>query len=377
MTMKHMLALILGATLVLAAAAPVVAGVSETDALIQLLLQKGLITAEEAANLRAELAVQKQEEKDKQKEFQVTSSKPLRLAGYTQVRYRNDDTINDTFDIRRARIDLRGALGGGFDYRLQAELAGSSAKLLDATVGWRMNDAFKATAGQLKIPFSQENLASSNRLETINRSQVVEALVARGKDVIGNHNGRDIGVQAAGSFSLFKQQGFLDYAVGVFDGSGINTADTNEKKDLVGRLIVHPFKGLSVGGSFYTGRYTLSSAPTREDSRQRVGGELAYVNGPFLLKGEVIHGYDARVEKSGWYALGGYFVVAERLQAIVKYDTFDPDASRFKNETSITTLGCNWFFNKWAFLQLNYEVKDETGPEVSNNALTSQLTVQF
>ena len=373
--MKRILFLCVALTLLVAPC--LMAGVSETDALIELLVNKGIITAEEAASLRAELAVQKQEEREKQKEFEVAASKPLQLSGYAQVRYRDDETINDTFDVRRARLDLRGALGGGFDYRLQGDFAGSSAKLLDATAGWRLNGALKVTAGQFKIPFSQENLISSNKLETVNRSQVVEALVARGKDVIGNQNGRDVGVMAGGSLALLKREGLLDYAIGVFNGSGINTSDTNEKKDAVGRLVVHPLKGLSVGGAFYAGRSTIASAPTLEQFRQRVGGELAYVNGALLLKGEFIHGYDGRVEKQGWYALGGYFIVPREFQAIVKVDRFDPDARRTRNETIVTTAGFNWFFNRWSFLQVNYERKDEAGEELSNNALTGQLTVQF
>ena len=90
-----------------------------------------------------------------------------------------------------------------------------------------------------------ENLASSNKLEMIDRSQVVEALVARGKDVIGNQNGRDIGIQIGGGF--LKKNGIpvIEYRLGFFNGSGINLADTaNDAKDIVGRLVINPVKGL-------------------------------------------------------------------------------------------------------------------------------------
>ena len=359
------------------AGAAALAGVSETDALLQLLVQKGVLTTQDAAALRAEVAVQKQEEKDQQKEFQVVAARPIQITGYTQLRYRSDRTVTDTFDIRRARLRVRGGLGQGFDYMLQAEFAGSSAKLLDATLGWRLSDGFKLLAGQQKLPFSQENVQPDNALETINRSQVVESLAARSGDVIGNQNGRDIGVTAGGSFTLFKSPSGLEYGLGVFNGAGINASDNNERKDLVGRLVLHPFAGFSVGGSFYEGRYTLTSAPRRDDVRQRVGGEAAYVNGPFLFKGEYIHGYDARVEKDGWYALAGYTVIPDKIHAVLKYDTFDPDHNLSKNEENITTVGVNWIFNKSALMQLNYEIKDETGKEISNNAVTAQFQLQF
>ena len=34
-------------------------------------------------------------------------------------------------------------------------------------------------------------------------------------------------------------------------------------------------------------------------------------------------------------------------------------------------------FNKFALMQLNYEIKDETGKEISNNAVTAQFQLQF
>jgi phosphate-selective porin len=350
---------------------------SEVDALIQLLISKGLLTVDEAASLRADLAIQKQEEKDKQTQFPFVAGKAMQISGYTQVRYREDPTIADTFDIRRARLDIKGALGAGFDYRLQSEFAGSSAKVLDAAFGWTAGDELKLTAGQFLIPFSQENLRGNTKLETINRSQVVEALVARSKDVIGNHNGRDIGLQASGSFALFGTPGFLDYGVGIFNGAGMNTSDTNERKDFIGHVSVKPVEGFSFGGSVYSGRYTLASAPTRDDLRRRFGAEIAWEGGPFLVKGEYIRGNDGKVEKDGWYALAGWFVLPETIQAVAKYDTFDPNRRTDSNDTDVTTLGLNWYFRKWAFLQLGYEFKHESGRKVANDAATAQLTIQF
>ncbi len=350
---------------------------SDVDKLLELLVKKKVITADDAAEFRVELAVKKQEEKEKQKEFSVIAGKPIKISGYTQVRYRNDGTINDTFDIRRARLDIKGDITERFDYRFQADFAGSSAKLLDATAGYKVNPSLKLTAGQFKIPFSQENLISSPKLETINRSQVVEALVARGNDVIGNQNGRDIGLQASGGIIPKEDYNLVDYALGLFNGSGINTSDTNEQKDYAGRLVIHPLKDWSIGASYYAGKYTLTSVPATVNTRDRAGAEFAYVHDPISLKGEYIKGKDASTNKDGWYLQAGYFVISKKLQGVFKFDTFDPNTNISNNETNVYTLGGNWYFNKWAFLQVNYEIKDETGSEIDNNALTGQLTLQF
>lgn len=354
------------------------AGESDVDRLLNLLVEKGIVKQEDAAAFRADLAIKKQEEKEAQKEFTLIAGKPIKISGYTQLRYRHDRSGNDSFDIRRARVDLKGDITECFDYRTQVEFGGTSGPfLLDATIGYKLSPYVKLTAGQFKVPFSQENLTSSPKLETINRSQVVEALVARGSDVIGNQNGRDIGVQAQGSFLLKDGIGLFDYALAVVNGSGINKADTNEQKDFVARLVYHPAAGWSFGGNFYSGRYTLSSAPAKKDDRDRIGGEFAYVRDPISLKGEYIAGHDGSAKKSGWYVQAAYFAVPKKLQLVYKFDTFDSNTETADNEKNVHTLGANWYFNKWAFFQLDYEIKDERGKELRNNSLIGQLTLQF
>jgi hypothetical protein len=323
------------------------------------------------------LAVKKQEEKETQTVFNVVASKPIKFSGYTQVRYRQDRTLNnDGFDIRRVRLNFQGDITERFDYRTQAEFGAGSVKLLDAIIGYKVNPYLKLSVGQTFIPFSQENLISNTKLETINRSQVVEALAARSNDVIGDQNGRDIGVQASGSIFPKADYQLLDYAFGIFNGSGINSSDKNEQKDFVGRLVFHPLKDWSVGGSYYNG-YGSWGTPIRKNDRDRIGAEFAYVKEPISLRGEYIKGNDGATKKDGWYLQAGYFFIPKKFQGVFKFDRYDPNAETEENETDVYTLGGNWFFNKWAFLQVNYELKDEQGKEIDNNALVGQLTLQF
>ncbi len=379
----RILSLLVFSFLILTRVSP--AAESEADQLLNFLTERKVVTTVEAAGFRADLAVKKQSEKETQKEFLVIAGKMIKISGYTQARYLNDKSKNDAFDIRRARLDLKGDITERFDYRTQIDFGGGtsssttgataySTKLLDATIGYKVNSNLKLTAGQFKIPFSQENLTSSPKLETINRSQIVEALVARGTDVIGNQNGRDIGIQASGSI---LSNNLFDFAFGVFNGSGINTSDLNEQKDFIGRLVFHPLKAWSIGGSYYAGRYTLATAPTRKYDRDRVGAELAYTKGPISFKGEYIIGNDDATNKAGWYLQTGYFFVQSKFQGVFRFDTYDPNIKVYKDQKNVYTLGGNWYFNKWAFLQVNYELKDDLSKEIDNNALTSQFTLQF
>lgn len=355
---------------VLLAISQVVSALNVDELLLDRLVEKGIVSTEEAAGLRAETAIKTQEEKDLQKDFPVLAGKSVKFSGYTQARYRQDESISDTFDIRRVRLDFKSDVTERFDYRLQVDFAGISAKLLDATIGYKVNPAAKLLFGQFKVPFSQENLISSPKLETINRSQVVEALVARGKDVIGNQNGRDTGAQVGGTVDQF------DYAVGVFNGAGINAADGNERKELVLRVVYRPIDALSLGTSVYNGRYT-KSATEGAVVRNRTGFEFAYVVEPFSLKGEYIKGADNSTNKDGWYLQLTRFLAPKTLQGVLKYDVYDSDTGETKTESGVSTLGVNYFFNKAAFLQVNYELKSESGIQVANNALSAQLTLQF
>lgn len=365
---------------------------TELDKLINLLIEKGVITLEEAAKLRAELAIQKQTEKEKQKEFTIIAEKLIKLNGYAQFRYQalQEQGKIDGFDVRRARLTLRGDITPHFSYKLQSEFGGGSPKLIDADVGFEYNHHFKVNAGQFKIPFSQENLISSNKLDFINRSQVVEALVARGKDIIGNHNGRDLGVMASGSFWHKADNFIVDYALGWFNGSGINASDKDEQKDLVGRLIFHPVAGLALGGNFYAGG--ISNKLTQEYDRNRIGAEFSYDLPKLSFKGEYITGKDGAFDKTagkyilkkdggtnkaGWYLQAGYYLVPKVFQAVVRFDTFDPNMDQSENATNVYTIGINWLFNKWTKLQFNYELKDEEGKAIDNDALLAQLQIGF
>ena len=50
----------------------------------------------------------------------------------------------------------------------------------------------------------------------------------------------------------------MTYNLAIMNGQGINLKDKNNQKDIVGSLMVHPLKWLSVGGSLLKGRMRRS-----------------------------------------------------------------------------------------------------------------------
>ena len=352
-----------------------------TNDILNLLISNKTISQIQADSVRAEAALLQQQTDASRKSFFITATRQMQLTGYSQVRYQTfqESGKHNSFDIRRARVDLKGSVTPFFSYRLQADLV-DKPKIIDAYGEIKLADYFSLTAGQFKIPFSIENLTSSNKLEMIDRSQVVEAMVARSKDVIGNQNGRDIGIQAGGTFLKVKDIPVIEYRLGVFNGSGINVADTaNNEKDITGRLIFTPIKGLSFGGGFYKGwdKAIKPDVAGKSQTRNRFGAEFSYVLSRFSLKGEYIAGKDGKTSRAGWYVQSGYFVIPQKLQVLGKYDSYDPNTSISDNISTNYVIGANFNFNNWSRLQAFYTIRQEEGTAIKNNFLSVQYQIGF
>ena len=357
-----------------------------TDDVLNLLIQKNIVSQRDADSIRAEAAIAAQANLAKVKAFPVNAGKKISLAGYTQIRYQALEQTGaiDGFDIRRARVDLKGIISPYWGYRLQFDLAGTP-KLIDAYAELKVNDYLNITFGQAKIPFSLENLTSSTKLELIDRSQAVEALTARGKDVGGNQNGRDIGVLLGGTLLKWKDRPVVDYRLGVYNGSGINTTDKDEEKDYAARLIFYPVTGLAYSGAWYDGsRFvpevktgTVVTTPSKIVNRDRFGLDLSYDLKNFSLRSEYIYGKDDQTEREGYYVLGGYYLLQKKVQLVAKYDFYDADKAKVDDASTWVVLGANYNFNANAKLQVNYSIKQEEGTSIDNNFANVQLQIGF
>lgn len=292
--------------------------------------------------------------------------KAMTLSGYTDiygVTIRND---NDTAAIKLARMTLSGTMVKNLKYKVTVDLVKSPA-LFQAYVEYTPLKFAGLRAGQLQVPFSLESVTSSADLDTINRSRAVDNL-APGRD--NGSSGNDIGALAFGSWS------FIEYTAGFVNGAGYNKKDDNDRKDFTGRVVFHPFKGLSIGGSLYLGqKYVSAAEPTVK--RDREGLEAAFVWKGFSLKSEYIHAMDAALSRSGFYAQAASFVMPEKLQVVLKYDTYNPDRSVIDNLNRYYTFGANWFISGKTKIQVNYELHDPGAATKNYSAAYAQLQVAF
>jgi phosphate-selective porin OprO and OprP len=178
-----------------------------------------------------------------------------------------DAGVVDTFALRRIRPQLRGRVARRFEFFLNPDFAGGTLVLQDAYIDMRFSPAFIVRLGKGKTPFGLERLTSAGTLLFLERA-LPTALVPN----------RDVGVQVFGDI----RGGILSYAAGVLNGvadGGSSDVDTNDGKDLVGRIAIRPFgppagdpekqrpaNGLTIAIAGTTGNQTGALATIRTSS---------------------------------------------------------------------------------------------------------------
>jgi phosphate-selective porin OprO and OprP len=251
-------------------------------------------------------------------------------------------------------------------YKLQIEFAKTPA-ILDANIEYEFCKPAKIRVGQFLVPFSLENVTGTSDVDMINRAQPEEKLVP-GRD--NASQGRDVGIAVFGNYSI------VEYTVAIVNGPGINKSDTNSHKDLVGRVVVHPLKYLAVGGSLYKGKHS-AAAEEPLVTRDKAGLELALLIDRASLKAEYLYAKDDKLTRNGWYAQAGYFIMREKVQALVKCDMVDMNRVLSGDRVDRYTAGVNWFLSGRTKFQLNYELYKLESGKIDNKAILAMFQVAY
>ncbi len=382
------------------------------DDILNILTKKGTLTQQEADSIRRESATRLHRSEATADSFPLRLGRSLSLSGYSQVVYQNFEhpvagKYYDGFSIKRARLDFQGHFSSQFDYRLLVDFVGQSGANGTAPTGGQLISPFlvegfivykpfswlNVKAGQMIVEFGPENTTQDRNLDLIERSQVVNALAARKGDAanglvdsIGNQNGRDIGIQLNGSLFRTRDRYLLDYYLQLLDGAGINTLDNNQSKDIDARLVLHPLRFLSLGGSYYDGFDRFTGTPTKDQLRTRWGLEADFELNGLSVKSEFIHGQDGATDlksgakatlHQGWYGQIGYFILPRHLQGVFRYDWYDPNTAKSQVNSTYYDFGLNYFFNVWTKVQVYYSLRNQEGPTITNNLFEAQLQLAF
>ena len=168
--------------------------------------------------------------------------------------------------------------------------------------------------------------------------------------------------------------GLVDYSIGVFNGNGANEKDNNNRKDIVGRLDIHPWvKALTLSGSYYYGKYykdELENGP-----RNRWAAGMQYNDGKVLLRGEYVSGETglktvipeeewSLYNSNGYYAVAGYNFQAgeQKIMPVLRYEHFTKNANIENGGTNWYTAGINYWPLKSVNCKLDYSlIQKEAG----------------
>ncbi len=304
-----------------------------------------------------------------------------KISGFVQGMYQANlskdcELLDNTLRMRRVRLSVDGNLSKTVSYKIQGDFT-RSPMLVDAYVKYKPCREFAIQLGQFKTPFTLESPINPVNLEIFDYGESVQQLVGY-KDVCGvGALGRDLGLMATGSlFPVENENGYqysiVDYSIGVFNGNGANQLDNNNRKDLVGRLEVHPgLKDLTLSGSYYYGKYNKDDV--YYGTRNRWAAGVQYNDGKFLLRGEYISGKTGQLPtvipedyfySNGYYGVVGYNFQAgeQKIMPVLRYEHFTKDASIVNGGTNWYTVGVNYWPLKSVNFKLDYSlVQKEAG----------------
>jgi hypothetical protein len=316
-------------------------------------------------------------------------SEQFNLSGYGQAVAgvsRSGGEYSSSFDVQRVILFATGRLGADneFGYMLMSDL-GPNVSMQEMYGEWLPSDAFNIRFGQYKIPFTIENPMSASRFETVYPSRSVSAMSGSSGDYNqfdgrGVKAGRDAGLMLSGKILERDGRYLLEYSAGLFNGTGLNTRDNNNRKDLIAAAYVQPLKGLKVGGSLYSGKITLPEAVNGLTEGNHIRNAYSaggvFDSRHFYARSEYVFNRTGNIRRDGFYASGVWRFVPGRWEAVAKYDRFDADRSLSRNEITDLTFGLNYFFAYLTKIQVDYIYTDDLA-NGATHAVAAQMQIFF
>lgn len=293
---------------------------------------------------------------------------------------------SNTIAIQRVCFGFYGNLTEDLTYRVSGDF-NRRPILVDAFLDYKICDVLSIRAGQFKMPFTIESNESPLDLEIHDYGVVIKKLVGYENGVTGiGALGRDIGVMVNGTFL----KGFIEYRIGVFNGNGICNRDNNNRKNVVGRINIHPWiKTLTLTCSYQNGDYkkveendVTNTTTTIYGVNNRWSGGVQYKDERFVFRSEYIGGETGRnmmvsdtvfenkpFNSNGFYAVAGYWFNLgkegkHKLMPAFRYERFERDESEAKGAISYYTAGLFYQPIRQLNLKLNYQFVDyESGKQ--------------
>jgi len=347
------------------------------DALLDLLVKKGVLTDTEASSVAAEL---KEENKGVSFSSKGKETVKLRFNGRLQFQYDALDAENQVGDkpstnhfyFRRLRFGAKATHENGLYAETVFDFAGDDLSINKALAGYEYSDALNASFGYNKVPFGFQETTSSSKIKTIERS-AANRFFADDIDFSGKH----AGLFAKGDLgSGFSYSTALVNAAQGEDSKLMGASNASNDLAYFGRL-QWKNDGLTIGvdGGHQSNNYVVD-----EDDLTApfdVTAFTGYVNYKFEgldLLGEYFSGDLGNQGDVDGYALRAAYKMG-KFEPVVRYshvkaDTFEIDTDELiRRAPSVNVdgadaeidsyyVGVNYYHNKAVSLMLGYEIAD-------------------
>lgn len=362
--------------------AQIVHAANETDALLKLLVKKGVITQGEAEALKAEVL---------KGPAVVTSSKPIKgieLGGKLEIMYEDSEGEEGTFKMTNFEPNVVVNVDDRFSIKGQLECT------TDTTI---VNEAYAKYKGLPII--NGELMAGKFRRKSFGLPQGGSERVSVDYALLGRAftGERQVGAEYTTNFSGLNLPVPVNLGVGIFNGGAIGTreagdngttqvlfiadragdVDIKQNKEFSARLTVSPVENLTLGGSVLCGKLhgtdiasvnSYLGTSYTDDKKQRYGCDVT-LKFPFgtdvdtELRGEYMRGETSELDVDAWYTMGILKVLNKKLDLYGRYGELNPDipaTTRSKTwDLDQMTFGGIWHFNKVTQLQVEYEFNEQ------------------
>ena len=376
---------------------------TSNDALLDLLVKKGVLTDAEATAVAAEL---KEENKGITFSAKGKETVKLRFNGRMHFQYDSlDADANGTdldstnhFYFRRLRLGVKATHENGLFAETVLDFSGDEESELGvdkAVAGYEFSDAFTGMVGYQKVPFGFQETTSSSKIKTIERS-AANRFFADDIDFAGRHAGLHAKGDLDGGFS---------YAAAIVNGAQgegsklLGSAEASNDLAVFGRI--------QWSGDDLTLGLDAGNQSNNDVVGQDVTAYTAYANYKFEgfdILGEYFNGdLDAAEDAAGYSLRVAYkfdkfepvfryshlkndtFVIDadELIRRAPEGDRLDPldnlsNATGGDNEIDSYYFGFNYYYNKAVSLMVGYEIAEtdsNTGDEVEIDGLRARLQV--
>lgn len=312
----------------------------------------------------------------------------------------NNDALNDDssdYEFRRARLFVSGRAFDDWRYRFEYDFAADSDyKIKSAWIGYNGFKPVTLRAGNVLVPFSLEEMTSSNNITFMERALPKTFVPGYRVGALLNTHG-DNWSAAAGLFDGKIQDGSED---GWGAAARLTFAPVRSKRRLLhGGAAVEYREPDEVRyaprpESHLADRLVRTSTLHDVDNTITAGLEAAAVYNSFSLQGEYMQVSVERDNRrsdpdfNGWYVYGSWLVTGENRRYNVKKGNFKQirprseygawelaarysavdleDSNVTGGEEKNITLGANWYLNRNIRFMANYVMTD-ADPDTNGN----------